>query len=309
MTMTKTLNIALVGLGDIAQKAYLPILANHADVNPILCTRDKQVLAQLKQQYRIDTVYDNVDKLIASQPDAVMIHSATSSHFALAQACLAANIATFVDKPLCDNQAQCQELAALAKQHNTLLYVGFNRRFAPLISPMASGDNLHVIWQKNRVDLAASPRQFIFDDFIHLVDGLRFLAGLAPDYQPSDLQVNSAVIDGKLQRIHIQFSHNNKLFEASMNRQSGVTEEQLQLYRHNEKYQIDSLTQGQHFQAGQCQNLGFNDWTSYLHSRGFEAMITDWLHCAAQPQIDWQRLDEQIASHQMCEHILQRVEQ
>ncbi|WP_394202462.1 Gfo/Idh/MocA family protein [Shewanella waksmanii] len=305
--MTDKLTIALVGLGDIAQKAYLPVLANHPLVEPILCTRNPQVLAQLQRQYRITQGHSNLDSLLAIKPDAVMIHSATASHFALAQACLEANIATFVDKPLCDNAEQCQRLVDTAKQHNTLLYVGFNRRFAPLIAPLGTAENQHVIWQKNRVALAAEPRQFIFDDFIHLVDGLRFLAQLSPQQIPTSLQVNSQMSQGKLQRIHVQFTHQNRLFEASMNRQSGVTEEQLLVYRNHEKIQIDNLMSGQHYQAEQCRKLGFNDWTSYLHSRGFEHMIAHWLDHARRPQIDWQQLEDQLASHLMCEQILQQI--
>lgn len=39
------MRIALVGLGDIAQKAYLPLLASDEQVTPLLCTRNPAVLA------------------------------------------------------------------------------------------------------------------------------------------------------------------------------------------------------------------------------------------------------------------------
>jgi predicted dehydrogenase len=38
------MRIALVGLGDIAQKAYLPLLASDERVTPLLCTRNPAVL-------------------------------------------------------------------------------------------------------------------------------------------------------------------------------------------------------------------------------------------------------------------------
>mgnify|MGYP000914023978 CR=1 FL=1 len=35
------MRIALIGLGDIARKAYLPLLANDERVTPLLCTRSQ----------------------------------------------------------------------------------------------------------------------------------------------------------------------------------------------------------------------------------------------------------------------------
>jgi len=47
------MRIALIGLGDIAQKAYLPLLASDERVTPLLCTRSPAVLDKLARQYRI----------------------------------------------------------------------------------------------------------------------------------------------------------------------------------------------------------------------------------------------------------------
>lgn len=305
----KKIRIALIGLGDIAQKAYLPIIANHAEIQPILCTRNPDTLARLQNKYRVDEAYSDINALIANKPDAVMIHTATASHFSIAHQCLTAGIATFVDKPLSFNLEECEVLVALAKANNVPFYVGFNRRFAPLISPLAEKELVHVRWQKNRVALPASPREFIFNDFIHLIDGLRFLAKLPADELPKSLQVNSLMQSGLLANVHIQFEHNNALFEGSMNRISGVTEERLEVFLANEKYQIDSLTTGVHFQAGQETPLGFSDWQSYLFTRGFEQMLDQWLADIKQDGANEERLQTIIASHRLCEQIVSQIEE
>ena len=41
------MRIAMIGLGDIAQKAYLPLLASDERVTPLLCTRNPAVLEKL----------------------------------------------------------------------------------------------------------------------------------------------------------------------------------------------------------------------------------------------------------------------
>lgn len=38
------MKVAMIGLGDIAQKAYLPVLAQLPDVELILCTRNQHTL-------------------------------------------------------------------------------------------------------------------------------------------------------------------------------------------------------------------------------------------------------------------------
>ena len=90
-------NIALIGLGDIAKKAYLPIVAAHGAIAPILVTRNLETLDVLSRKYRIDKKYQTLNELLISQPDAAMIHSATPTHFTMAKQLLAANIPTFVE--------------------------------------------------------------------------------------------------------------------------------------------------------------------------------------------------------------------
>jgi len=305
----KKIRIALVGLGDIAQKAYLPIIANHPEVLPILCTRNPETLAKLQTQYRINESYTDIQELIANKPDAIMIHTATSSHFSLAEQCIKAGIATFVDKPLSFDIAECENLVALARKNDVPFYVGFNRRFAPLISPLLQKELIHVRWQKNRVSLPATPREFVFNDFIHLVDGLRFLAKLPLGTIPEVLRVNSFKQGDLLANITIGFEYNDGLFEASMNRLSGITEEKLEVFSADEKYHIESLTHGSHYKNGSETALGFTDWHSYLFTRGFEHMITDWVNDIKKGSANNIRLQEIIASHRLCEAIVTSIEQ
>jgi len=304
--MTK-LRIALLGLGDIAKKAYLPIVTSHADIQPILCSRNAEVLAELQAKYRIDETYQNLTQLLESKPDAIMIHSATDSHFSIAKQCLEAGIATFVDKPISLSLVECQELVTLAKEQDVPLYVGFNRRSAPLISPLSEKKLQHVNWQKNRVNLPAPTRDFIFNDFIHVVDGLLFLSQSSSIDELDDLNVNVSMQGELLSRIHFSFTHQKAFFEGSMNRNSGVTEENLEVFSVNEKYQITSLTSGQHYQAGKLTPLGFSDWQSHLYARGFDDMIENWLDDVRSGQANSTRLQAILASHQLCEKLVKEA--
>ncbi len=298
------INIALAGLGDIAQKAYLPIIANHTKVNPILCTRNTSTLNRLAKQYRINETYSNIEDLIKFRPDAVMVHSSTESHYALISKLLQADIPVFVDKPLCYTLKEVEELLNLATKKNLLLYLGFNRRFAPLIYSLSEQINpIHIAWQKNRVNLPGDPRVFIFDDFIHVVDGLRYLAKGAIE----NLQISSTIKNHQLERIQVQWQQGETLLTGSMNRISGITEEYVEYYSKGNKWLIKELSDGFHYKNEQVSSLGFDNWTSTLYKRGFVNLIEDWIGALQNNTFDADRIQDIWETHNLCEQILKRI--
>lgn len=305
--MTQPLKIALVGLGDIAQKAWLPIVCQHSEITPILCTRNPQVLEKLAAQYRVSETYDNYDKLIQSKPDAIMIHSATVSHFELAQASIKAGIATLVDKPISDNLQMVAELVNLAHQHQVILYTGFNRRFAPLLAPIKQVPLRHLRWQKNRHDLPGDIRSFIYDDFIHVLDSLLYYADF-PAIEVEQLDIQFQMKQQQLAAIYLRINTEHTLLEGSMNRLAGATFERIEAFAENQHWQIDDLRQGQHSALGTTTAIGFSDWQSTLYKRGFESLLADWLtlvKTGKQPSVD---LDRLLTSHHICEYIVNYIQ-
>ncbi len=47
------MKIGIIGLGDIAKKAYLPVLLERENTQLVLCTRNEAVLQKLAEKYRI----------------------------------------------------------------------------------------------------------------------------------------------------------------------------------------------------------------------------------------------------------------
>jgi len=304
MNKLQKLRIALIGLGDIAQKAYLPIVANNSKVSPILCTRNAKVLKQLAERYRIDETYSDISTLIKQRPDAVMIHSSTESHFELVSRFLHAGIPVFVDKPLCYSLDEAEILLNLASQKQVLLYLGFNRRFAPLIKALHKEQNpIQINWQKNRVNLAADARSFIFDDFIHVADSLRFLAEGVID----NLQVFSQSHKGQLEALQVQWQQNETLLTGAMNRISGITQERVEYYTRGNKWEIDALVSGVHYQNGSQQPLVFDNWENTLYKRGFIDLFDDWLLALQASKFDADRIQDIWETHNLCEAIVNKI--
>ncbi|MGH3324266.1 MAG: Gfo/Idh/MocA family protein, partial [Streptomyces sp.] len=166
------MKIGVIGLGDIAQKAYLPVLAAQPGLEPHLVTRTPATLESVAAAHRIPPAHRHTDlgTLLAVSPDAAFVHAPTAAHPEIVTRLLEAGVPTFVDKPLSYELADAQRLVRLAEDRRVSLAVGFNRRYAPGYAQCLELPRELILLQKHRVGLPEEPRRMIFDDFIHVVD-------------------------------------------------------------------------------------------------------------------------------------------
>lgn len=304
------MKLGIIGLGDIAQKAYLPITTALEDIELILCSRNEEVVSALAKQYRINHICNDYKQLLDHKVDAVMVHAATAVHPEIASLFLKSGIPTFVDKPLADSAAACETLYELAEKYQQPLYVGFNRRHIPLFNqqlPQLQSGNLSTLralrWEKHRYNQAGDIRTFIFDDFIHPLDSVNLFA--KPDLQ--DVYVTHQSDGSQLARIDVQWQHSETILHASMNRQFGITGERVQACLVNEVYEFDSFTSGQCWKENQHQSFSLKDWTPMLESKGFKHMIEDWISVVENGQLSTDIIERNIASHQLAEAVCNKI--
>ncbi len=131
------MKIGIVGLGDIARKAYLPVMTEVENIELVFCTRSPASLTKLAQKYRIAEFTTDYRELPKLGIDAVMIHAATQAHAEIASFFLQQRMPVFVDKPLADDANSVEQLYERAEKYNKPLYVGFNRRHIPLFNTMS----------------------------------------------------------------------------------------------------------------------------------------------------------------------------
>lgn len=305
------IKIGIIGLGDIAQKAYLPIITQLSQVEPIFCTRSSAVLEQLAQQHRVLKTCTDYRELPTLGVDAVMIHAATSVHKQIASYFLKLGVPTFVDKPLADSAADVLELYEIAGKHNTPLYVGFNRRHIPLYNEWlpelvsgGCGDLRSLRWEKHRYDLSGDIRTFVFDDFIHPLDSVN----LDSRAEIQDAYVTQQWAGDQLARLDIQWQSNDTLLHASMNRQFGVTTESVSASYKNRAVEFDSFVAGKLWEEGRESSLALKDWTPMLTSKGFSAMIHEWLSVIDSGLLASEVVNRNIATHQLAEALVTRLE-
>lgn len=305
------MKLGIIGLGDIAQKAYLPYITQLSNVELVFCTRSEPTLTLLSQQYRISEYCTDYKQLLEKGVDAVMIHAATSIHVEIAQFFLSHGIATFVDKPLADSADDVDKLYELAAAKQVPLYVGFNRRHLPLynqyIPELAKGSlgELRCLrWEKHRFDLPGDLRTFIFDDFIHPLDSINLNA----QSNLTGVEVFTQSKGKQLARIDVQWQCGDTLLQASMNRQFGITRESVAASYLNRAFEFDSFVTGRCYKNNQQHQINLKDWTPMLASKGFHSMIKDWIQVVEAGKLATSIVERNIASHRLADEICLKLE-
>ncbi len=118
------MKIGIIGLGNIAQKAYLPVYSQLRDqATFILATRNEQTRKEISEKYGFKEMVASTEELIEAGISACFVHAATKVHGQLVKQLLEAGIHVFVDKPLSENLAEVKEIQTLAAEKNLLLMV------------------------------------------------------------------------------------------------------------------------------------------------------------------------------------------
>ncbi|MFB4291203.1 Gfo/Idh/MocA family protein [Nonomuraea sp. ATR24] len=291
------MKIAMIGLGDIAAKAYLPVLAAQPGLDLRLCTRDSAKLDRLGDAYRIADRSTSVDEVIKAGVDAAFVHAATAAHPELVEPLLTAGVHVYVDKPIADNLADCERLAALARAEGRSLMTGFNRRHAPGYTGLAELPRHLVLMQKNRENHPDVVRRAIFDDFIHVVDTLRFLA-------PGPVTGTTArtrVRDGLLEHVVLELTGDGFTAIGVMNRVSGAGEESCEVMGAGVKRRVDNLGDVTDYAGGEIRTRR-PDWVPVARQRGIEQVTLEFLAAVRDGRV--LSADDALVTHALCEEIV-----
>lgn len=298
------MKIGVVGVGNIAEKAYLPTYAkNQGSFDFHFATRNKETKKRINEMYGFEHLYETLDELLAQNIDACMIHAATKAHYTLAKKCLENHVNVYIDKPLTVNLDEIRELQALADKNQVILMVGFNRRFAPMVERLKEVPDKRLIQlQKNRIAAKETTEFVIYDLFLHLVDTAVYLLDepiLRTNYQ---IRETKEYLDFAI--LQLETAHQTAIL--TMDLASGANTEKYQITSKNGTYEVSELTELTVQQiAGQTKET-FGDWENTLVKRGFEPMVQTFLKeiKKEKPTIDALKQQNIYQSHVLCEEML-----
>jgi virulence factor len=299
------MKLAIIGLGDIAKKAYLPVLSEKEGIELVLCTRNEDTLNTLAKKYRIEEKVTSVDELLKKEIDAAFISTATEAHFEIAEKLLENGVHVYIDKPISMNIQETERIVNLAKEKNKIAMVGFNRRFIPRVNELKDhGKASMILMQKNRFASPDHVRRFVVEDFIHVVDTLRFLM----DTDVHDVKVECLKDGEVLHHLIIQLIGDGCTAIGIMNRNGGVTEETIEYHTGQHKYVVNSLVETTHYHNKDISITKFGDWEPTLYKRGFYQLVDHFIECVEQNKTPDPSIDDSFTTHEICEKIVKSID-
>ncbi|MYV97080.1 Gfo/Idh/MocA family oxidoreductase [Streptomyces sp. SID3343] len=298
------MKVGVIGLGDIAEKAYLPVLSTLPDLELRLHTRTPATLRRVAEAYRVpaEHCHADLDGLLAESLDAAFVHAATSAHPEIVTRLIEAGVPTYVDKPLAYSLDESARLIELARARGVGLMVGFNRRHVPAYAESRELPRDLIVIRRNRVDTARELRTVTFDDLIHVVDTLRFLA-------PGEIErvdVRARVVDGFAQHFVLHLSGSGFSAIGMLNLRSGSNQEILEVSGRDGTREVYNLADVVDHHQGLPTTRRRGDWTPIARQRGIEQVVLTFLDAVRTGVFP--DLDDTLRTHEMCELVVAEVE-
>ncbi|WP_438491606.1 Gfo/Idh/MocA family protein [Paenibacillus sp. IHBB 3054] len=290
MNNTARKRVAMVGIGDIARKVYLPLLSRHdqAEVVGVLSHSPATVQGAVRM-YRLPKGTTDLNELLSWDLDAVFVHSPTPTHYEIVTQCLEHGLSVYVDKPLSYELEQSRRMAELAEDKGLLLAVGFNRRYAPMYMAAKAwltkaGGISHCQAVKHRTKLqSGSSRETVHDDLIHMLDLLLWLCG--GDYELLHSSLKSDQEGRLLQSSGMLSWTSGESGMFSMVRDAGADLEKLELHGNGRSVEVVDMEKVTLFEKGSLpRNQSFGSWDTILERRGFSGVVSHFLNNIHTPE-------------------------
>ncbi len=298
--MDGRVKLGLVGLGNIAIKAYMPVLVKEKDWILSGCySRTKEHREEFGKEYRVKA-YDSVEEL-AKNVDAVIINASTESHFGLAKFFLDLGIHVMIDKPLAPTVDECEKLVFSSVNNQAKLMVTFNRRFAPLYEllkkEITSTSLIRIIKNRSGRVGPEDAKFTINDDYIHLVDTARWFFDGKLIMMDGDVEVNRE--NHLIYANHCFRSPDGVKIETLLHRDAGKTVEIIEIITEGKTIRVTDLATLEIEENNETRIISPSQWGTVETTKGFEGAIHHFIHCVF--------LDEEPRSSGMDALATQRV--
>lgn len=305
------MQVGVIGLGSIAERAYLPVLYRREDINVTITSRTLETINKTLKRYPKFRSAEDLKNLIELKPDAAFVLTPKDTHFAICKELLGAGIDVYVEKPGTFYSSELRELIALAERQQRVFMVGFNRRYAPLhVQAHSHVEGLSIstaIFQKTRHQPGSTElRDLLIEDPIHLIDILRYYCGdaevLAAECVKRDGKIISLVCTMALD------SGGNALLLFTP--QSGGWSETYTIHGEGKTIRVDafsSLRVKTHTEETGWRETYASAWKTTLSARGFEPEIDFFFDCVAQRRQLQDTAVDALKTQMLAEQILDKV--
>jgi predicted dehydrogenase len=129
----KTLNVGIIGLGEVAQVIHLPVLETLPKQFRIaaLCDISPKLVAHLGHKYNVENLYTDAAELV-KQADLDIVFVLNSDEYHAECAIAAANHKkhVLIEKPMCLTESEADAIIEAQQRNGVKIMVGYMRRYA-----------------------------------------------------------------------------------------------------------------------------------------------------------------------------------
>ena len=194
------INVGLIGVGNFVSATHIPNLAEIIDYKILgICSNEGLNAGAISEKVKARYYTTDYKEIINDKDiDLVFIGTRHDSHGKLVIEALKKGKHIFVEKPLCVNKSELQEIESyLSHNRNQILFIGHNRRYAPLIKTIKEefNDSRKIITY--RVNAGYIPQESwvqdkkqgtrILGEMVHFFDLFNYLT----DSDIKDIKVSS----------------------------------------------------------------------------------------------------------------------
>ncbi|MFI5184428.1 MAG: Gfo/Idh/MocA family protein [Vicinamibacteria bacterium] len=302
------LRLAVVGLGGIAWKAYLPALAERDDLELLACGRSAPSVERVRDRYRVARATADIEELLSWQPRAAVVLTPSPTHRAIVERLLEAGVDVLVEKPATMSSGETQALTELAEARGRVFMAAFNRRFAPLhrrAREVWGGRTVGVgLFQKHR---SGAAHQDVFsnyiDDTIHLIDLLRFFCGEARAVTTVERMQDGRLV-GATSLVALERGGHASVVTSL---EAARWEERVSLHGEGASLELDAFAELR-WMGGADEQVRREEyasgWKSTLEGRGFPQQIGHFLDCVASRQTPLTSGREAVRTQRLLEDMV-----
>jgi virulence factor len=267
--------VAVIGVGSIAKSVHLPtLLASNCSVVGVM-SKSGTTARAIAKQFNIPRVYDSVEEI---QADCAFVLTPKDTHASIAISLLQKGIPVFLEKPMATSLQDAEAVLTAADRAQTLLMVGFNRRYAPAYEALkrewADRPPDVIVAQKNR---PGTEYRATLENAIHMVDLMRWICGDAVEViassQFSDPHHETSCV------AHIRFERSLGVLVA--NRSCGQWMERIETYGAGKSVIADAPERVTVVDGCQAHDTLLTPlamgWASVQDRLGFRQMVEDFL--------------------------------
>ena len=181
--MADKLRVGVIGIGYVSKNNYLPVLAATEDIEFVgVMARNLGAAEQAAKSYGAQTAVDNIQKFVDLGLDCAFVLTPKAVHAEQVTFLMEHGVHTFSEKPMATSLADCAKIVELPDKTGKKLMIGFNRRYAPVVTVAKEAWNGGmpdvIIAQKNRPQ---TEYHATLENAVHMVDLMRYFCGEAKD--------------------------------------------------------------------------------------------------------------------------------